>query len=138
MCTVTPHPLAPMVAQEIAPVVGVMLKFVTAVAGPARTVRLLKALTVFVTHVVQGAGSEEPHGSVSATTRANSRAPLVIETYVNSIREKSMRPNSNSRNRGTTIANSGSACARRRCITRTPSMLGPGPQWAAGTAPDPY
>src|SRR5216683_603993 len=99
-----------MLEQAMVPLPGLRLKFCAAVAGPPRMVRLLKALTDFVMQVVQLAWGTT-HGPVMVTTRASSRAPLVIEMYVKSIREKSMSPNNNSKNSGTTIANSGNACA---------------------------
>jgi hypothetical protein len=84
------------------------------VTVPPNNVKLLKAITgaVGVVAIVDG----------SAATRASSRVPFTSEMYVNSNREKSIRPNNNSRKTGTTIANSMRLCARspRRYVTGPP------------------
>src|SRR5438128_1121272 len=101
-----PQPLEPMLehVMGVAGEGGVRVKVRALTAGPARTVKLLNALTVLVV----SRAWFFTHGLVMVITRAISRAPLVIDIYVKSIREKSISPNSNSRKSGTTIANSGS------------------------------
>src|SRR5205823_4588834 len=106
-----PQPLEPIVEHDTVPVPGLMLKFLIGVAGPAKIERLLNACTEFeVAVAIFVASVYAPHSHVRDSTRPNSREPFVIDMYVKSRREKSIKADSSNRNNGTTIANSVIAC----------------------------
>src|SRR5438034_7956155 len=85
------------------PLLGDKVTLLAGLVVPPMIVRLLKALTTELMDVV-----------LIATVRASSRAPLVIDTYVNRSREKSIIAKSRSMKTGTTIANSSIDWARLR------------------------
>jgi len=83
------------------PLSGTKETLLAGLVVPPIIVRLLKAPTTVAIGF-----------AVIVTLRASSRAPFVIDTYVKSSREKSIKANTTSKNSGITTANSMIDCPR--------------------------